>query len=300
MNKAVKTQANIILDSIVDDNRITAFVVTFPRIVNAELLRHRAFSFCSASSRAIPITRMIKQYCNYTPVRFSKHKPGMQPGEPVFTGFWYLACRMLWETGRYFAIIQALIMNLLGIAKEQVNRVLEPYSYITLVLQGSEYAYNNFFELRTDENAQFEIKELADLMKREYSSSIPEKRNIHLPFVTGIDNSVDVLKKASVELGAGEDLDSALDKIMIKISCARAARVSYFDHNGKKSEVINDIKLYDRLVKANPPHLSPTEFPVLSKTKAQKLFNCDLNKDLSGNLHNNVWQYRKIIENVDT
>ena len=38
--------------------RITTFVVTYPRFVHSELLTHRVFSRNSASSRAIPFAKL--------------------------------------------------------------------------------------------------------------------------------------------------------------------------------------------------------------------------------------------------
>lgn len=52
-------KAEIIADSINQyGNRITSFVITFPRIVLAEFNTHRALSRNSASSRAIPFNKM--------------------------------------------------------------------------------------------------------------------------------------------------------------------------------------------------------------------------------------------------
>ena len=54
-----KIKAVIAADSInVKGKRITTFIVTMPRIVLAELNTHRVFSRNSASSRAIPFTKM--------------------------------------------------------------------------------------------------------------------------------------------------------------------------------------------------------------------------------------------------
>ena len=53
-------RVEVIADSISPQAvRLTTLAVTLPRIVLAELNTHRAFSRNSASSRAIPIQRMI-------------------------------------------------------------------------------------------------------------------------------------------------------------------------------------------------------------------------------------------------
>ena len=45
----------------------------------------------------------------------------------------------------------------------------------------------------------------------------------------------------------------------IKVSAARCCRVSYLNHGGATSTLNEDISLYDRLIKADPPHASPVE-----------------------------------------
>ncbi len=42
--------------------RITTFEITFPRIVLAEFNTHRVFSRNSASSRAIPVEKMLEKF----------------------------------------------------------------------------------------------------------------------------------------------------------------------------------------------------------------------------------------------
>jgi hypothetical protein len=66
INNMAEYNSEVILDSIIQGERITCFRVTYPRIVHSEFLRHRG-SFCSASSRAIPLSRMIEQYFGYIP-----------------------------------------------------------------------------------------------------------------------------------------------------------------------------------------------------------------------------------------
>ena len=59
MNK--KISAEIIADSInTFGDRITTYLLTYPRFIHAELMTHRMFSRNSASSRAIPFKRMLQ------------------------------------------------------------------------------------------------------------------------------------------------------------------------------------------------------------------------------------------------
>ena len=67
-------------------NRITTFVVTFPRIILAEFNTHRMLSKNSASSRAIPFQKMLKSVKEnpFIPLKWMKDHLGMQ-GNEFFT-----------------------------------------------------------------------------------------------------------------------------------------------------------------------------------------------------------------------
>ena len=54
--------AKIICDSVSRDGvRLTTFEATFPRYIQAEVNTHRMFSRNSASSRAIPVKKMLER-----------------------------------------------------------------------------------------------------------------------------------------------------------------------------------------------------------------------------------------------
>lgn len=46
---------------------------------------------------------------------------------------------------------------------------------------------------------------------------------------------------------------------MLKVSVARCARTSYMTFDGKRSEVPDDLRLYNQLAGAEPIHASPLE-----------------------------------------
>ena len=79
-------EAKILADSISPDGvRLTTFEITFPRIVLAEFNTHRMFSRNSASSRAIPVKKMLKRVLEnpYIPSTWGKNQRGMQAKEEV-------------------------------------------------------------------------------------------------------------------------------------------------------------------------------------------------------------------------
>jgi thymidylate synthase ThyX len=73
-------EARIVADSTnAKGNRLTTMVVVFPRIVLAEFNTHRVFSRNSASSRAIPVEKMIAMVEEqpYVPEEWGSNQKGM-------------------------------------------------------------------------------------------------------------------------------------------------------------------------------------------------------------------------------
>lgn len=60
--------------------RLITWALTYPRFVHSELMTHRVFSRCSASSRAIPAKKMRGRIEKdpVIPIRWLKNQPGMQ------------------------------------------------------------------------------------------------------------------------------------------------------------------------------------------------------------------------------
>jgi thymidylate synthase ThyX len=65
------------------------------------------------------------------------------------------------------------------------------------------------------------------------------------------------LKELAIKYIGNDSLESQ-NQILIKISCARCARISYLNFEGQ-DDYEADIKLCDRLFANIPRHLSPTE-----------------------------------------
>jgi len=82
-------QAKIVADSLSPHgNRITSLLCEMPRFILAELNTHRLFSRNSASSRAVPLKKMLGRVGNdpCIPVVWQKDHSGMQ-GTEYFTDF---------------------------------------------------------------------------------------------------------------------------------------------------------------------------------------------------------------------
>ena len=143
-------KVEIVADSINQQgDRLTSLVLTYPRIIHAEMMTHRMFSRNASSSRAVPIQKMIEAVKNNTfcPFEFQKAHKGMQ-GSEYFTGIERQECINLWLESAELALQQAEKMKAKGISKQIINRILEPYQYYTVLITGSKEGWDNFFNLR--------------------------------------------------------------------------------------------------------------------------------------------------------
>lgn len=242
--------AKVIADSFndVNERRITTLQLRYPRFIHSEFMTHRQFSRNASSSRAIPVERLIQDVIDDTamPLYWGKNQKGMQASEEcnelIEYDYWEsLATREeAWEIARHNAIIMARAFANAGYHKQVVNRLLEPFAHINVVVTSTEWS--NFFALRDHPDAEPHIAHLAREMKKAMEESCPESLNIgqwHTPYVTEEETS-DVPTR-------------------IKVSVARCARVSYMTHDGRVPSLLDDLVLYDRLLAGVPLHASPAE-----------------------------------------
>lgn len=264
-------QAKIIEDSVNPSGfRLTTFVLTYPRFIHSEFLTHRMFSRNASSSRAIPVKKSIQMVLEnpVIPLAFTRNKAGMQGGDPLDEQASKNAT-YAWETAMGYAVKYAQMLADLDVHKQYANRILEPFSHITVVCSATDYA--NFFALRCHEMAQPEIHALADLMYEAYRSNTPKRLNateMHLPFVSD------------------EERQSFSRDDVLKMSVARCARVSYLNHEGKKPTLEEDIALYNRLVGSAPIHASPAEHQAIA-----------MEDDKGSGNFKGFLQYRKMLHN---
>lgn len=235
--------AKIIADSISHDGiRLTTMEVSFHRFVLAEFNTHRVFSRNSASSRAIPVEKQIAKIREdiAMPVEFGSNKSGMQAGPPL-DGFELDIAEAYWESASNQAIEQASRLMNLNVHKQVTNRLLEPFMWHTVIVTSVDY--DNFFAQRCSPLAQPEIRVAAELMRDAYDDSRPkllEYGEWHLPYILP------------------EEYDQYDVVTLCQISAARCARVSYLTQDGVR-DIEKDIKMFQRLVTADPPHWSPLE-----------------------------------------
>jgi len=183
--------AKIIADSVSPDGvRITTMQLRYPRFIHAEFLTHRMFSRNASSSRAIPVERLIAdiEADHAMPVYWGKNQKGMQareecdgrvkswefgPSPSEFGGGMSWTAEEAWHFARDNAIKMARAFHEAGYHKQIVNRLLEPFSHINVLVTATDWA--NFYALRRHEDAQPEMKALADAMWEAQQASEPAK-----------------------------------------------------------------------------------------------------------------------------
>lgn len=280
-------KAKIILDSISDTGvRLTTFEVTLPRKVLAEYNTHKIISKNSASSRAIPVKKMLKmvQENPYVPSKWGKNQRGMQAYQDVLPEE-AVEAEKAWLKARDLAVAQVERLLDLGIHKQIANRLLEPFMWHTILSTATEWS--NFFNLRNNPEADPDIQVPAKLMQDAYEKSTPNLVKVgdwHLPLIY----SEDLPLKEKYGL-----------KGLIKVSIGRCARVSYLTHDGVR-DWEKDIELYDRLMSNG--HLSPAEHvatpyePYNSDHKVASMIRVSNGDRWFGNFRGWV-QYRKLVPN---
>lgn len=232
--------AKIITDSINPVGvRLTTFIVKYPRFVHSEIMTHREFSRNAASSRAIPFKKLSQRVLE----------------EPALPEVWGLNTKGMQASGRlegeaaeraavaWLELRDSMVKNAefifeeFGLHKQIVNRLIEPWMHITVLITAT--AYDNFFALRAHPDAQPEFQVLAYRMLHRYLSSVPRRLDWgawHLPF--------------------GDRLEGLDTETALKVVTARAARISYLTFDGNAS-VEDDCRLHDQLKLSG--HWSPFE-----------------------------------------
>lgn len=225
-------KAEILADSIerVGNNRITTFKLIYPRIIHAELLTHRLFSKNAASSRAIPVEKKLQQIIDnpFIPIAFQREHKGMQGVNYLNLEETKIAIK-IWLEARDKAVEQAKKFIENKVTKQIINRLLEPFEYIAVILTGTEF--ENFFALRAHSMAEIHLQDLAYKMLEAYNLSTPKELKEgewHIPFENEIDiqDWYNINKRPTCAFW--NELESyEQDSYLIKVSTAKCAQVSY-------------------------------------------------------------------------
>lgn len=306
------TAAKVLLDSLSPcEVRLSTLLISMPRSVLAEFNTHRMLSRNAMSSRAVPVTSMVRKVFDdcYIPERFSAMGPGMSEagwleGEDhkMAVERWLesrdaaviqamkLLCRhyrdliydKVPEVQRFQRAIEAWKPLSVSVHKQDVNRLLEPFLYVTVV--ASATCWDNFFALRCDRAAHPGFRKAARLAYLALRRSRPahlKPTEWHLPFV-GQGPLPSLVQEGQPD-----------GNYPLRLSVARCAWTSYDAHDGP-ADPDKVERVYNKLIGSDPKHPSPLEHqgeaqgfpPVLS---------------LCGNFRSGFTQLRKTVhrENID-
>lgn len=300
--------------SAVDDKEIITYELEYHRYIHSELMTHRTFSRNAASSRAIPVSKMIDlvRTSPATPIHWGKNQAGMQASEECDNKVWVEPVISncsddcfngtpleAWLNTVENVAHQADNFSKAGYHKQITNRLLEPFQMIKVVVTATEW--DNFFWLRFHKAAQPEIQELARCMLVAKKRSVPEVLQVgewHTPYV---DHWRD--DSGGLMYGVKVDKESKYYPIQwlnwvdaLKVSSSCSAQVSYrkTDDSLEKAD-----KVWQMLTTDERIHSSPTEHqatPINPKSSHGVTHLCYNGKNWSNNFCGWI-QHRALIAN---
>lgn len=220
--------------------RLATLELRYPLMIHAEFLTHRSLSRNSRSSRATPISQMVREVNDdpAMPARWTRNGKGMvAPGdidEPH-------RATEVWIRAAETATRRVGDLSYYGCHKQVANRLLAPFAWIWTVATGTGDAWEAFLGLRVAADVDPTFLPLAVRIGRALRESTPKRVGTvgwHLPYV------------AESEWADHDDSAHQL------LSAARCARVSVRPFDGA-AEPEADVDLALRLIDAG--HWSPFE-----------------------------------------
>ena len=158
----VKNLMNKNHESVLEHVNISVRVIC-DRGVTHEIVRHRIASYSQESTR----------YCNYSNDKFGNEltfiKPCFWNGENVHRAFeyklWKSECERIEQT--YFTLIRN------GVTPQEARSILPNSIKTEIVMTMNLREWRHFFRLRCDKAAHPQMREIANMILKEFKSSIP-------------------------------------------------------------------------------------------------------------------------------
>jgi thymidylate synthase ThyX len=247
------------------------FVLTYPRVILAEVNTHRMLSRNTASSRAIPAKKQRSRVLAvpFVPVTIGQNQKGMQAGQEL-EGWRRSVAINTWRLARYSAVAASWILEKVGAHKQVVNRIVEPWTWTEQVVTATDL--KNVFKLRNHPDAEPHFHILAEKMQKqvEYVENLFDVINFDSrdgAFPAALDAvdpnggvlRVQMLRQGDWHLPFIREKEMHLPiETLKKVSTARCARTSYYlPESGEWSTTERDLELCDRL--SGSGHWSPFE-----------------------------------------
>lgn len=247
-------------------NVLSCLLLRYPRCIHAEFMTHKMLVKNSASSRAIPVKKLIQSIKDdpFVPLHWGKNQKGMQAfdetDEKVFINGKLRSRETAWLIARDHALIAAEAFDQAGYHKQIVNRLIEPWMHITVLASGMDMVgWSNFLGLRDHEAAEPHIqllaKEVRKCLEDESTIQVLQPGEWHTPFVHTVreaDSSLSFRDKT-------EFFELLTTKEAVNLSTARCASTSYKTVEGFDMDLPTAIRIHDQLVGSVPMHASPAE-----------------------------------------
>lgn len=253
--------AKVILDSVgPNDVRLISVEATYPRFIHAEIMTHRDRARNAASSRAIPWKKYSKNAgihklddpaaglvdnCMFAmisrdpviPMFLGKEQSGMQAGEEL-QGDDRLDALSIIDDMREYCLKGCDKLADLGLHKSIINRYVEPWMWITVLMTATEW--KNFFRLRIHKDAERHFNHIATMIKDAIEKSTPRELKAgqwHLPYFD-LQDAIEIARRG---------LHHTVEHAAQKVSAARCARLSYLTHDGVR-DIEKDLQLGSKLI----------------------------------------------------
>jgi hypothetical protein len=246
------SNCEIVADSVINYTRVTTIRYEIWRPLHSELMTYRRCARNASSSRAVPFSKNLYKVDNepYLPNLIGLEKKGMNPGDMLEGDDLMFVhdeiCDMITDV-----IKRLKVMESMGVHKSILNRYLEPFNTINVLMTGSADHWLHLFEQRCNPNSEPNLRVLCEEMRDAYKASTPVDREYHLPYI-GEERGVDDMK------------DIAL------ISAARCARLSYTPFGEPSKDTEKDLALAKRLLADG--HMSPFENQIFSPDEIMYIF----------------------------
>lgn len=237
-------------------------------LATPSLMEDPALSRNASSSRALPVKKLIEDVENdpAVPMYWGMNRPGMQATEELppalkdkARDIWMRAMEDAIKRAKELAHLADIDGDPVGAHKQIVNRLLEPFSHITVVVSATQWS--NFLYLRDHADAEPHIQMLARAIKDELARtdniSTLMPGDWHLPFITPSDRW-EYLDNPPAENPNQQYREAALDGLK-KLSVARCASTSYKTVDGFDMTMERATALHDKLIAMDPLHASPAE-----------------------------------------
>lgn len=197
------------------DKVLVSMILTYPLCIHGEVMTYRRFARNSASLRAIPTAKIIEMVeANPFIPEFTKNQKGMAANYWI-TGENRDKAEADWMGALRDAIAHAKYLADLGVAKQDVNRLLAPFMWNTIIATAPLTDWLHLLNQRLHKDADPKIQRLAKEIRTSLNEGKFEMGDVHFPFgIYGSDGN-------KLETGGYNT------KATVAINTVKCARVSY-------------------------------------------------------------------------